>query len=237
MIRALEDPSLFTLASLAVCIILYVVQPASHLSYFTPYSFIPGLEIGRLFRAPWYHFNLVHLIVTLIAYVPLMNAFENSVGSLYALYTVAVVFVIVISLIQTGIAYAIDALFKTDFIHLPSGGMTAALFATFIYNADKSGQREVSIFGMFKLPIIWFPPIVWLILLLLTPRVNAVFNAAGIICGYLLIGGRLEALIPAKDTLRNLEEKLNLPSLPLYKGIPTSLGSIVDGEDATYGSA
>lgn len=173
----------------------------------------------------------------MLAYVPLMNAFENSVGTLYALYTVAVVFVIVIGLIHTGIAYAIDAIFSTDFIHRASGGMTATLFATFIYNASKAGQNDVSIFGLFKVPIFWFPPFVWLILLFLTPHVNPIFNAAGIICGHLLIGGRLEALIPAKDTIRKVEDKLNLPRLPAYKGIPTSLGSIVDDEDPNYGAA
>lgn len=237
MIRALEDPSFFTIVSVAVCLTLYFARPATHVGYFTPYSFIPGLDIGRLFRAPWYHFNLLHIILTMLAYVPLMNAFEQSVGTLYACYTVAVVFVIVIALVQTGLAYALDAIFKSGFIHQVSGGMTAALFATFIYNADKSGQREVSVFGLFKVPIIWFPPIVWLVLMLLAPRVNAVFDAAGIICGYLLIGGRLEALIPAKDTLRNIENKLNLSSLPAYKGIPTSLGSIVEADDASYGAA
>lgn len=173
----------------------------------------------------------------MIVYVPIINAFEQSVGTFYTLYSVAFLLVLIISLIHTGIAYALDAIFHRDFILNGCGGMSAIVFAAFIFNAHKSEQRQVSIFGLFKVPIIWFPPLIWLILLFATPHLNPIYNAAGIICGHLLIGGRLEALIPAADTLRDIEKRLGLPRLPAWKPIPSSLGRLLEGEADTYGAA
>lgn len=56
----------------------------------------------------------------MITYVSSMNACQNSVATLYGLCTILIVFFIIIGIIYIGIAYAIDAIVRSDSSTVPA---------------------------------------------------------------------------------------------------------------------
>lgn len=110
------------------------------------------LSFLRCTSAIYAVFNGIILICCMplwtISYVSSMNAFQNSFDTLYSLFTVLVVFLIIIDTICIGIAYDIDDIFWSDFPSCPWLQDCDAVCAMYSQHVKSGSKWDVHIWAL-----------------------------------------------------------------------------------------
>jgi membrane associated rhomboid family serine protease len=104
-------------------------------------------------------------------------------------------------------------------------GISGVLFALIVLALEMSPSDAISFFGLFSLPKKFYPWFLLAVLSLLSPGLSFMGHLAGIVIGYGIFYNVFGLLLPPDAKVEELETRLGLKSLPLYRGNPICNGN------------
>jgi len=178
----------------------------------------------RLTTYAFMHTSLLHLILDIVAIVPLLEKFESENGTL----TTAVMFTGPFTTFPAILYLLLSTILKPS---TPVGGASVwcfLLFSAFLYQTSKSTPHISIPSTPYKLPILAIPFILIIIVAIIVPYTSILGHICGCIIGFGWGSGLLKFLKPPDKILRWVEDKLMLRTR-----LPTSY---VDVKGGPYGS-
>lgn len=132
------------------------------------------------------HADLLHLLLNLMAFVPLGNALERTIGSVQMLHLVLLCG-ITAGLLHGGLAELTDAAFRTaSSAHECIVGISGVIFALLvIYLLWTDPHERLSLFGLVAIPARLYPWALLIVFQLLLPSVSFLGHLSGLLVGYL----------------------------------------------------
>lgn len=236
MIRILGNPPFFTFFSFVLCCLLLIFGPEVHQVCMIPRFVLPGLQLYRVFLAPFFHIGLFHLLFNMIAWLSIVRDFEHTAGSLSTMYAFLILLTPLNSILHTTLAYTLDAIFHSTYEVRCSVGVSGLLFSTLVVNLHTSGNTHTSFLGLFSLPTLWYPPFLALLLQIFAPDISLLGHLSGIISGHILARGWLRKITPPVDAFDSCERRLRLTRLPVWQPAPSPFGHLLASGSPSYGA-
>ncbi|KAI8057816.1 hypothetical protein BDF22DRAFT_662482 [Syncephalis plumigaleata] len=150
-------------------------------------------QVYRLVTFPWIHLGLGHLLLNLLAAVPLVSLLESAVGTLQTAYLLMVIFSILPGLGYVALSMGDNALSNTNRLGI----------CLIVWEAKRYGSR--SFFGLFTVPSQLFPIFMLLVVTILLPNASFWGHFTGMLAGYLYTYGFLRYLVPRAYHFERLE--------------------------------
>lgn len=225
MADMIQNIPLLTASVLGFCVSLFVAQswlPSVRAVCLSPVAAITSFEIYRFVTAPFFHAGFFHIGFNMLAWFFLGRDFERLVGTLAASYTVFLLIIPFMSLIYCVVPFVIDAVAGTNFRYECAVGFSGVLFSLLVINVHTSMAEFISVCGLFDMPSRWYPWFLAAVLQLLSPNLSLMGHVAGILVGNAVVYGMLRPLTPSDAKLTNIEDRLQLYSLPLWVAVPAS---------------
>eukprot|EP00727_Mastigamoeba_balamuthi_P009462 m51a1_g5138 hypothetical protein (325) ;mRNA; r:14292-15826 len=253
----LESVPLVTRTVLLVCSVLYLYElvfgSITHGVCLIPFlfrgsSFLDALL--RVFTAPFFHIGILHILMNMLAFIPMGAVFERKIGS-FGLANAVLAFIVVNAALHTCAALASDALGVTARMSLTcSVGFSGVIFSVLVVDVATSTVANHSVFGLFSVPAQAYPWVLLLVMQVIMPRVSFIGHLVGILSGYLYVYGLLRFLIlPARavaavEGLPLLNRVVRLPSYvvgPQTGVLPTTMrqggSSVLSGFSGFFSSS
>ncbi|GIL85391.1 hypothetical protein Vretimale_10660 [Volvox reticuliferus] len=171
-----------------------------------PQAVLYDFQVYRIFTAVLIHGGLLHVTFNMLAFVPMGASLERAVGSLQLLYFM------VLSCLLEGILYvALSVLLATSGLvrgamYHGAMGFSGIIFGLVVWESALSPVPFRSIFGLFQVPIAWYPWALLLFCQLLVPEASFVGHLAGLMVGQLWVWGLLRPLALSRSATTWLEQ-------------------------------
>lgn len=203
----LKRPPAITTGLLAFMVLLYGLSfgfAVVDTLKLTP-SALTSINLNRLSFYPCVHFNVIHLVLNLIALAPLLCDFELRNG------TVRTGIVLNVLAVFPGIVYCLVTLALKDSTAV--AGASGWVFSLLAYTSYKQStvSPTVAVGGLFAVPTVALPLVVLLLTSLLLRGSSLLGHTIGLAFGYMLGLGFLNVLIePTTHVVEWIEKKLNV---------------------------
>ncbi|KAI8807125.1 hypothetical protein BJ742DRAFT_813521 [Cladochytrium replicatum] len=208
----------------------------------------------RILTSPMLHANFLHLLLNMLAFLPLGVRAEKANGSLK--FACILLILVVLSQVTTVLlSYIVDSVVTTGYLSACIIGFSGVIFGM-ITSMECMDHRPRPMFGnVLSVPASLYPWVLLVIIQIVLPSASMIGHIGGIAAGYLHGFGLLNIIIPSSSTIVKLEGKpwmsrvtsnghfVHCPvSLPLRIGdaaSPTSPGggSVFDRLRSLMGSA
>lgn len=213
MLDWLDDLPYGTKSLLVFMVILHIVKFAlfdsSIVNQITlvPILVIKKFQVWRLFTAQFFHNDILHLIMNMMAFYSLGNSFERSVGTLAFIYYMFI-FGIISNLLDAFIAWFM--LWGGRPEHFIGGtlGFSGVLFSLMVIDTEVSPGSQRSVMGLFLVPKDLYPWAMLLFMSIIIPNASLLGHGTGIVVGYLYTIGLLKFIVPSSQTFAKIERKL-----------------------------
>jgi len=198
-------------------------------------------QVFRLFTAPFFHSNFLHLLFNLVALLGIGPVVENQKGSI--LYALICSLLLLVSeslflFLQFVLYFANQYSFAVPIPQSCVVGLSGLLFALLVIDCDRVSVRTIPLFGgRIAIRSQWLP---WIFLLLtqaLLPSVSFLGHLCGIVAGYVYIFGGFNWMLPCCDRIHRWEDRLwfsRLNSFSFHNDICCSATSSRQGSHSLF---
>lgn len=182
----------------------------------------------RLFSWTFFHFDLLHLLMNMLAFVPLGSLLERRIGTWQSVHLFFVGFPVVSGLLYFGLSWIGGTLFSLQWLQGPLyscvAGLSGPIFSLIVVDSLSSyydHQRDGSGSGggpqrmilFFTVPALYYPWALLLFIQFLIPQASLLGHLMGMITGYLYCWGWLRMVILPESLITKLQDHPQLQGL------------------------
>lgn len=203
-----------TVAMIAVCIVLYVIQvvlgrpsSSSNLACVTlcPQLVLYGSDYYRIITSALYHASLMHIGMNMMSAAAIGSMLEKHMGSIPLLFTL-MWSILLTSTVYILIALIMSMVFSWDDLMLQhSVGFSAVLFHFSVLECNLYPHHNRSLFGFVNVPAYLYPWALLIVLQFIMPNLSFTGHLAGIITGTLQSAGYFEVIFVSNEYMREME--------------------------------
>jgi len=175
----------------------------------------------------FFHFDLLHLLMNLVAFIPLGSMLEQRIGTLQSLHLFLVILPVV-----SGLLYFLTAMSGSLLgLHLLQGplyscvaGLSGSIFSlividtVFTFYHQRQNQQQHRVLCFFTVPLLYYPWALLLFIQLLIPQASFLGHLVGMLTGYFYCWGWLAWLQLPESVVTRLEENPRMHSLTHLQG-------------------
>lgn len=161
------------------------------------------LQVGRLSMYPLFHLSIVHLLVNLFSFIPLLGMYESVHG------TVRTGIVLNVTAVLAGIPYCIIMIILSN--DTAVAGASGWVFTWLAYFAWKQHEVHPKITLAGRIPMLtWATPLIPLVLsAIIFPGSSLLGHVLGLLIGYIYGMGFIDVLIePSTNVVEWIESKI-----------------------------
>jgi len=155
-------------------------------------------QVYRLITNAYFHNGILHLVFNMMAFLPLGGDLERRLGSAPFMWLLAV-FNVLCGLCHFTLSVLPYYVWGYgDWMNECSIGYSGILFAMMVVDLPQnpSSDSTRSIFGVIRVPVMWYPWVLLIVLQLFFSSISFLGHLSGILVGYAYRFGWLEWVIP-----------------------------------------
>jgi len=206
---------LVTRVVFAICVIIRISEYLFGTIHGTV-CLIPGLviyekEIYRIVTPIWFHGGILHLVLNMMAFLPMGTTIERSMLGSLSFAHLILLFDLLCGVIHVVLA---ALLFYNPFLQYPeytfqcNVGLSSVIFGLLTISCYQSPNSNRSIFGFFSVPAKIYPWALLVILQFIMPGISFLGHLSGILSGVLYVYGYLNIFLLSNATLSKIESSL-----------------------------
>jgi len=184
----MDDAPLGTMAVTIANVVVFALTVLSNGSLVLANCYSPRVVLEaplwnayRIVTSVFTHGSFPHVLLNLLAFVPMASSLERSIGTVQFTHLFAVI-VFCMAAVHAALAMVLEVLVGGPVFC--AIGMSGVVFALIVCETNVNNVGGRSIFGLFEVSSAWYPIVLLCFIQLVMPGVSFIGHSAGLITGY-----------------------------------------------------